>query len=218
MALAKGRLSQSTPVAGSAQLLPIPVTGLCSRSTNQWTAGVENQSPLPNPCLTDNTANDSLGVVFESAPMTTATAFQGPINAHLFASSTSGDGMLSVAVEDVAPNGKVARITGGWQVISLRKLDTSKSRFLDNKLIQPYHPFTKDSQALLTAGQIAPVDVEVFPTAARILPGHRLRIAIQTFDVPHLLPNGTLALGTAGIITLHTGGKYVSQVTVPALK
>jgi predicted acyl esterase len=62
------------------------------------------------------------------------------------------------------------------------------------------------------------VDVEVFATAARILPGHRLRIAIQAFDVPHLLPNGSLALGTASIITLHAGPKYPSSVTFPGLK
>ena len=42
-----------------------------------------------------------------------------------------GDGMLSVSVEDVAPDGSVKRLTGGWQVISLRDLDTSRSRYLD---------------------------------------------------------------------------------------
>ena len=32
--------------------------------------------------------------------------------------------MLSVAVEDVAPDGTVKRLTGGWQVISHRALNT----------------------------------------------------------------------------------------------
>ncbi|MFL6089824.1 MAG: CocE/NonD family hydrolase [Aeromicrobium sp.] len=218
MALLKGGLTQGTPAAGSATLLPVPVAGLCTRSASQWTAGAMTQVPLANPCLSDNSLNDNLGAVYDSAPLTTAAAFQGPINAHLFVSSTTGDGMLSVAVEDVAPGGKVARITGGWQVISLRKLDTHKSRYLDQQLIQPYHPFTKDSYAPLKGTEVAPVDVEIFPTAARILPGHRLRIAIQTFDVPHLLPNGTLAPGAAGVIALHIGGNTPSSVTVPALK
>ena len=31
--------------------------------------------------------------------------------------------MLSVAVEDVAPDGTVSRLTGGWQVVSQRALD-----------------------------------------------------------------------------------------------
>jgi len=185
---------------------------------NQWTAGIPNVLPLPNPCLTDNTLNDATGVVFQSAPVTEDQAFQGPINAHLYVASTSGDGMVSVAVEDVAPDRTVTRLTGGWQVISLRELNTDKSRYLDDQLIQPYHPFTQASRSKLKAGKPAAVDVEIFPTGARILKGHRLRLAIQAFDVPHLLPNLKLAFGSASILTLKTGPTYPSEVTLPALK
>jgi putative CocE/NonD family hydrolase len=216
--LANGTLTTGTPKAGTSIIPPVPVSGLCSRSMNQWTAGVPNVLPLPNPCLSDNTLNDATGVVFQSAPVTEDQAFQGPINARLYLASTSGDGMASVAVEDVAPNGKVTRLTGGWQVISLRELVTSKSRYLDDQLIQPYHPFTQASRSVLKPGTPAPVDVEIFPTGARILKGHRLRLAIQAFDVPHLLPNLQLALGSASILTLKTGPTYPSAVTLPALK
>jgi predicted acyl esterase len=140
---------------------------------------------------------------------------QGPINAHLFVSTTGGDGMLSAVVEDVAPDGTVHRITGGWQVISLRQLDTARSRYLDGTLIQPFHPYTKASQHNLTG--TAPVDVEIFPTGAAIEPGHRLRLAIQAFDVPHLLPNLTLALAGLSAVTVHTGGLTPSTLTVPAV-
>ena len=96
--------------------------------------------------------------------------------------------MLSVTVEDVAPDGTVSRLTGGWQVLSQRALDMQRSRYLDGELIQPYHPFTRASKAKVPAGEVVPVDVEVFPTGAAIRPGHRLRLAIAAFDVPHLLP------------------------------
>ncbi len=216
--LKSGALTTGTPKSGSSIIPPVPVSGLCSRSLNQWTAGIPNVLPLPNPCLTDNTLNDATGVVFQSAPVTEDQAFQGPINAHLFVASTSGDGMVSVAVEDVAPNRTVTRLTGGWQVISLRELNTDKSRYLDDELIQPYHPFTQASRSKLKAGKPAAVDVEIFPTGARILKGHRLRLAIQAFDVPHLLPNLKLAFGSASILTLKTGPTYPSEVTLPALK
>ena len=75
--------------------------------------------------------------------------------------------MLSVAVEDVAPDGTVSRLTGGWQVISHRALRHARSRYLDGKLIQPFHPFTQAAQQPLAAGAVAPVDVEIFPTGAR---------------------------------------------------
>jgi len=216
--LKSGALTTGTPKSGSSIIPPVPVSGLCSRSMNQWTAGIPNVLPLPNPCLTDNTLNDATGVVFQSAPVTEDQAFQGPINAHLYVASTSGDGMVSVAVEDVAPDRTVTRLTGGWQVISLRELNTDKSRYLDDQLIQPYHPFTQASRSKLKAGKPAAVDVEIFPTGARILKGHRLRLAIQAFDVPHLLPNLKLAFGSASILTLKTGPTYPSEVTLPALK
>jgi putative CocE/NonD family hydrolase len=215
--LSGGKLTTGTAAPGSSTILPIPVSGLCTRSTNQWTAGVMNLFPFPNPCLTDNRLNDLTGVVFDTAPMTAPVRFQGPINAHLYASVLGlvGDGMLSVSVEDVAPDGTVSRLTGGWQVISFRDLDTARSRYLDGTLIQPYHPFTQASRHNLAG--TAPIDVEVFPTGASIEPGHRLRLAVQAYDVPHLLPNLTLALGGLSAITLHTGGLTPSSLTVPAV-
>lgn len=212
-----GKLTTGPAAPGSATILPVPVSGLCTRSTNQWTAGVLNLLPLSNPCLTDNALNDLTGVAFDTDPVTTPVRFQGPIDARIYASvlGLTGDGMLSVAVEDVAPDGTVTRLTGGWQVISLRDLDTSRSRYLDGKLIQPYHPFTAASRHDLTG--IAPIDVEVFPTGASIQPGHRLRLAIQAYDVPHLLPNLSLALGGLSAITVYAGGLTPSSLTVPAV-
>jgi uncharacterized protein len=126
-----------------------------------------------------------------------------------------GDGMLSVSVEDVAPDGTVSRLTGGWQVISLRELDQTRSRYLNGTLLQAYHPFTAASRKPLTG--VAPIDVEVFPTGASIEPGHRLRLAIQAFDVPHLAPNLTLFPGSLSALTVHTGGLTPSTLTVPAV-
>ncbi|MGN6162285.1 MAG: CocE/NonD family hydrolase, partial [Marmoricola sp.] len=199
-----GSLTQGAVRSGSSSIYPIAVAGLCTRSADQWTAGVSTELPLANPCLTNNAWNDRTGVVFSSAPLTQAFRFQGPIDAHLNVSSSTGDGLLSVAVEDEAPDGTVTRLSGGWQVISLRELVAAKSRYLDGQLVQPYHPFTKASQHTLASGQVAPVDVEVFPTGAVIQPGHRLRIAIQAFDVPHLLPPVPNLLPALGVIALHT--------------
>lgn len=212
---ADGALTQGKVTGGTSSVFPIPVSGLCTRSTDQWTAGVPSAGGYENPCLTDNAFNDRTGVVFKTAPVSKAVALQGPINARLYVSSTTGDGMLSVALEDEAPDGTVTRLTGGWQVISHRKLDKVRSRYLDGKLIQPYHPFTKAAQTKLPAGQVAPVDVEIFPTGAKILPGHRLRIAVQAFDVPHLAPILPDLLSTLTVITVHNSAQYPSEITIP---
>lgn len=213
-----GRLTRGSVTPGRSDVYPIPVSGLCTRSTDQWTAGAPSEIPVANPCFSDNQWNDKTGVVFQTAPVKKALRFQGPINAHLYVSSDSGDGMLSVALEDVAPDGTVNRLTGGWQVISLRQLDRARSRYLDGQLIQPYHPFTKASQHPLASGQVAPVDVEVFPTGASIKPGHRLRLAVQAYDVPHLLPPLPSVPGTLTVMTIHDSARYPSRVTLPVVR
>ena len=199
---------------GTSTVPPIPVTGLCTRSANQWTAGILHLAFPDSPCLKDNALNDLGGVSFQTAPMSGTLRLQGPINARLYTSSPSGDGMLSVAVEDVAPDGGVTRLTGGWQVLSQRALDQGRSRYLRGRLIQPYHPFTRESQQPVPAGAVVPVDVEVFPTGAAIRPGHRLRVSIQAFDLPHLLPPLT---GVAQIapLTLYASAAYPSELTLP---
>lgn len=212
-----GSLTTGGVQSGTSAIPPIAVAGLCTRSTDQWTAGVASELPIFGPCLSNNAPNDKTGVVFSTAPLARPFRFQGPIDAHLNVSSTTGDGLLSVSVEDEAPDGTVTRITGGWQVISLRTLIASQSRYLDGQLIQPYHPFTKASQHALASGQVAPVDVEVFPTGAAILPGHRLRIAIQAFDVPHLLAPIPNLLGDLGVISLHTSAAQPSWVELPGV-
>jgi putative CocE/NonD family hydrolase len=210
-----GALRRTTPAPGRSTLLPIPVSGLCTRSANQWTAGILTSVWPDNPCLTDNALNDRTGLMFQTARLKKSVRFQGPVNARLFVSTPSGDGMLSVSIEDVAPDGTVSRISGGWQVISHRKLVRSRSRYLDGQLIRPWHPHTRAARQPLRAGQVAPVDVEIFPTGAVIRPGHRLRVSIQGYDVPHLLAPAPDLVGQAAPITLHTGPRHRSVVTLP---
>ena len=93
----------------------------------------------------------------------------------------------------------------------------SRTRYLDGKVIQPYHPFTRAAQKKLARGEVAPIDVEVFPTAATILPGHKLRLAVQAFDVPHLLPSAVAGLGHLTVMKMHASGQYPSELTLPTV-
>jgi len=65
------------------------------------------------------------------------------------------------------------------------------------------------------AGKPAPVDVEIFPTGAKILPGHRLRIAVQAFDVPHLSPVLPDLASTLTVINIFNSAKYPSRLVLP---
>jgi putative CocE/NonD family hydrolase len=198
--------------AGSDTVAPVPVSGLCTRSASQWTAGL---AAVPG-CETDNRVNDSTGTSYETPPLTKAVHVMGPVNARLYASTTARDGMLSVHVEDVAPDGSVDRLTGGWQVLSHRAVDGSRVVRRDGEVLQTYHPFTRAAQLPVTPGTVMPIDVEVFPTGAVLRPGHRLRITVQAFDTPHLAPTlPELTDGAGGVITIHHSTRYPSRLVLP---
>lgn len=163
-----------------------PFAGLCTRSTVQW-AGAGLLKYLGLSCEHDNSSNDALGVVYD-LPVRRPLRLAGPINAHLVVSGSARDGQLTVRVEDVAPDGTATQLTSGWQVLSLRALDEARTVRRDGLIVQPYHPYTRASAKAMPKNTPVAVDVEVFPIAAEIKPGHRLRVSIQTGDFPHLFP------------------------------
>jgi predicted acyl esterase len=110
----------------------------------------------------------------------------------------------------------VDRLTGGWQVLSHRAVDSSKVVRRDGEVLQTYHPFTKAAQLRVTPGKVMGIDVEVFPTGAVLRAGHRLRITVQSFDTPHLSPTvPELGDGAGGVITLHHSPEYPSRLVLP---
>ncbi|GAA2361813.1 CocE/NonD family hydrolase [Saccharopolyspora halophila] len=211
-----GALTAGDADDGASPVAPVPVSGLCTRSANQWTAGLPNAVGVGALCE-DNRLNDTTGAVFETAPVDRPLRLRGPINAHLNTSTPTGNGMLSVSVSAVSPDGEVDRLTGGWQVLSHRALDESKSRYLDGELIQPFHPFTKEAQSVMQPGRPEPIDVEIFPTGAVIPPGSKLRVAIQAYDVPHLLPTVRDLPAALSPLTIHTTPQNPSHITLPTL-
>ena len=124
--------------------------------------------------------------------------------------------MLSVSVSDVAPDGTVSRLTGGWQVLSLRQLDRSRSRYLDGRLIQPLPPVHEGLEEALGSGEVAPVDVEVFPTAAEIAQAtgsaspSRASTSPTRTDLPDLP-------GAFTVMTIHSRRRTRPCLTVPAV-
>ena len=59
---------------------------------------------------------------------------------------------------------------------------------MGGQLLQPWHPFTKDSTLAVTPGVPIELPVEIFPTNAVIKAGHSLRIAVGPNDFPHAVP------------------------------
>jgi putative CocE/NonD family hydrolase len=206
--------------AGSASVPWQPLTGACSRSTAQWTAGIAVVGNCPN----DDTTAQLPGLTFTSPVFSKPYDVSGPIAADLWISSTRPDTTLTVTVGDVQPDGTVSRVTAGSLVGSFAPLVTTPchTKVMDCTVyskgvpVVPWHSYTRASQTALTTTPTE-VRVEVFPTAVTLEPGHRLRIAITTADLPHQGPNAsTLANSIGGVTTVYFDAQHPSRVYLGA--
>ena len=199
-----GTLSRSAPAVSGGGAIPYnPAAGVCSRSTQQWTAGTAQT------CSSDQRLNDAQGLAFTSPPMVAPLTISGPISAHLFISANRPDATVVATVEDVGPDGGSNSLTAGSLVASLRALTTRPcgpvvldcTVYAGSQPTVPWHPYTRASQQPLEAGKIYEIWIEVFPTSARILPGHSLRLTLTGADVPHESPTLSTQADSAGAIT-----------------
>jgi putative CocE/NonD family hydrolase len=200
------------PESGTASIPWVPVAGACSESTEQWTAGGAPEGPV---CTGDHRINDDTGVAYDLPVTGSVLRIAGTSMARLFVSTTRNDAYLTARIEDVGPDGTATPLSSGWQVLSLRALDTRKSVYRDGLLVQPWHPDTRASALPVEAGKVYELDVEIFPTLATIAPGHSLRLALQTVDEPH--SNGALpqtANSAGGTVTVYAGRGHQSALVL----
>jgi putative CocE/NonD family hydrolase len=191
-----------------------PVSGVCTQSTSQWTAGITEQIP----CTNDNRLNELTGVNYTTEPLERDLTLNGPINARLWLTTSASDAVASVRVTDVAPDGTSTELSGGWLAASFRKLDRQKSRRVRGKLLQPWHPFTRESVLPVEAGKPMRLDVEVFPVNAVIQNGHSLRVSVNPSDFPHAVPPlPQFSNSLAGQVQVLHDAQHASSVTLPTL-
>ncbi len=102
----------------------------------------------------------------------------------------------------------------GWLRASHRELDEARST-----PHQPVHPHTREQK--LAAGEIVPVDIEIWPTSVLFEKGEKLRLIVQGSDI-YWYPseghtNGHLDTVNRGDHVIHTGGRYESFLLAPVV-
>ena len=110
-------------------------------------------------------------------------AINGPITGRS-GPTTALDSNVTVRVSVVGENGIARPLTHGIQMASMSAFDVNRSRFMNGKLIQPWHPFSAESRKTLTPLTPFRADVEVFPTSAVIQTGEKLRSASAPVTFP----------------------------------
>ncbi len=211
-----GSLTEQAPGdEPSSTYLQVPANGPCTRSTAQWLIGVVDRSP----CASDNQIDEKTALTWTSAPFDRGVEINGPIEADLWLRPLlSKEAVVSVAISDVAPDGTSRGLSNGLLLASHRAVDPARSRTLDGQSIQPWHPFTQDAQQAVTPGEPIELPVEIFPTSAVLQTGHRLRVTIAAYDVPHALPPAPAALATlAGPVEVLNDTAHPSSIVLPVV-
>jgi uncharacterized protein len=211
-----GTLSRSAPRTPGSDTMPAnQLNGLCSRSTTQWTAGIDQLVAPGQPCASDNRLQEATSLTYTTAPLRSPLHLSGPLSLTLRGSTTAHDTTWIATVTDVYPSGQSDQITAGWLVQSYRALDRARSTFAPNgDPVAPFHPFTRASLLPVKSGHTDRMEIEIFNTDAVIAAGHRLRVTISSGDVPHMLVTVPTGVNSAGAVnTVHWGGAQPSFLT-----
>ncbi len=99
----------------------------------------------------------------------------------------------------------------GWLRSSHRELDTSRSTPL-----RPWHSHTRIQK--LRAGDIVPLEIEIWPSSTLFEAGSTLQVTIQGHDAARYPAFGHRELVNRGLHTIFTGGPHDSCLAVPLNK
>ena len=190
----------------------------CSSSYVQWALGIPGL--LPKPCYSNSAIveNAQKAVIYQTPMLMEDMYINGPIQADVWITTTKTEAAIAVRIDDVDWLGKATPITTGLMSASDRAIDTTRSRYLDGVMIQPWHPFTVTAKKPVVPGQPMLVSVEVFPTAALIRKGHKLRVAISASNQAQgvwSLPQQAKANGN--VSTILSTPAYPSSVVLPVV-
>jgi uncharacterized protein len=201
----------------ASRILQAPLFGLCSASTNQWTAGALGF--LPSPCNTEDTINQIPSANFRSPVLNEDLYINGPIAADIWITSTAREAGLSVRLSSYNPlTGRSKALSNGLLTASHRAVDDRRSRFMNGVRIQPWHPFTREALLPVVPGEPMLMPVEIFPTSAVIPKGHQLQISINSSNLPQgLQPVPQLLGGLLGGIEVLNSPQHPSKIVLPVV-
>ncbi|MDV3123659.1 CocE/NonD family hydrolase [Mycobacterium sp. 21AC1] len=195
-----------------------PISG---RSLEQWSLGMGSfmvsRTGRQIRYDLDNSRLQREALTYTTGAFTSAQLVAGPVTLTLHASANTSETLWVAYLDDVSPDGVSRPLTQGALLGSHRRLDADATWYLpDGTVWRPQHLSTRAAVQPVVPGELTRYDVEVFPTAALIEPGHRLRLTLTTYDFPHLVPTKPArAVLAGGVYQVREGGDSPSSLLVP---
>jgi putative CocE/NonD family hydrolase len=189
----------------------------CSPSASTWSLGILGFIPLP--CFENNNNAGFFNLLYETPAYDQDYAINGPMQANIWLSQSNFAGSLSVRIDDIDPMGNATPISNGLINLKNRAVDSSRSRTLDGKSIQPWHPYTKGATKAVLPGAVMKVELEIFPSSAVIKKGHKLRVAVGPSNLPQGITGGFEGLIEAlpGLMTVYNDKNRPSNIIIPTV-
>lgn len=226
-----GRLANDADAAEestTATLAYRPRGPISGRSLEQWALGVNSFAVSQAGGRTrrdqDNRRVQPGALTYTTEPFEVPTLIAGPITLTVHATADRAETLWVAHLDDVAPGpaggpseGVNRPLTMGALLGSHRELDPDRTWYLpDGTVLYPHHLSTRAAVKPVTPGELTRYDIEIFPTAALIAAGHRLRLTLTTYDFPHLVPTAPASRALAGgLYQVHQGGATPSFLVVP---
>lgn len=190
----------------------------CSSSYRQWTMGLKGL--LPWSCYASNNQVDTAqkAAIYETPTLTADLYLNGPIQADVWITTTHTDAALAVRLASVSPSGVATPISTGLMSARYRAVDKGRSRYVNGVMLQPWHPFTVASTQAVVPGQPMLVPVEIFPNAALIRAGHKLRVVISASNqVQGVWPRPNQANANGNTTVILNSAEHPSSIVLPVV-
>lgn len=196
----------ANPAAGSAVDVYEVDPGVSVGPDNRWFAQLG--SPILN--LDDRGEMDARMLTYTTEPLESDLQIAGYPVITLRLAADREDGSLFIYLEDVDPEGRSRFVTDGGMRLIHRKV--TPNPYFEGEA--PYQSFARGDAEPMPVGEAVEVTFRLWPVAALIREGHRLRVAIAGADVDTFDP-----LPADGDITfsVHHGGEDGSRIELPVV-
>ena len=181
-------------------------SGVTTGPNNRWMA--QMGEPILN--LDDRASMDGRMLTYTTDPLPADLQIAGHPVVTLDLASDREDGALFIYLEDVDPEGRSRYVTEGGLRLIHRK--TTSNPYFPSSL--PYHSFARADAQPMPADSSVTVEVALWPIAALIRQGHRVRLAIAGADADMFDP---LPQDGPATLTVHRGGEEASRLTLPVV-